>query len=40
VLAVNFAVGVVSGIVLSCQFGTNWPAVADRTAPMLGPLLA
>jgi cytochrome d ubiquinol oxidase subunit I len=37
--AVAFAMGVVSGIVLSYQFGTNWAVFADRTAPVLGPLL-
>jgi cytochrome bd ubiquinol oxidase subunit I len=37
--AVNFAMGVVSGVVMSYQFGTNWSAFADRTAPVLGPLL-
>ncbi|MBV1796244.1 cytochrome ubiquinol oxidase subunit I [Siccirubricoccus sp. G192] len=39
VFAVNFAMGVVSGIVLSYQFGTNWSVFADRTGPVLGPLL-
>ncbi len=37
--AVNFAMGVVSGVVMSYQFGTNWSAFSDRTAPVLGPLL-
>src|SRR3954468_8670240 len=40
VFAVNFAMGVVSGIVLSYQFGTNWAAWADRVGPVLGPLMA
>src|SRR5688500_11685970 len=31
--------GVVSGIVLSYQFGTNWSVFSDRTGPVLGPLL-
>ena len=39
VFAVNFAMGVVSGIVLSYQFGTNWSVFSDRTGPVLGPLL-
>src|SRR5919199_1015491 len=39
VFAVNFAMGVVSGIVLSYQFGTNWAAWADRVGPVLGRLL-
>jgi cytochrome d ubiquinol oxidase subunit I len=38
--AVAFAMGVVSGIVLSYQIGTNWSVFADRTAPVLGPLFA
>jgi cytochrome bd ubiquinol oxidase subunit I len=40
VFAVNFAMGVVSGIVLSYQFGTNWSAWSDRVGPVLGPLMA
>ena len=40
VFAVNFAMGVVSGIVLSYQFGTNWSVFADRTGPVLGPVMA
>jgi cytochrome d ubiquinol oxidase subunit I len=40
VFAVNFAMGVVSGIVLSYQFGTNWSVWSDRTGPVLGPLIA
>ena len=39
VFAVVFAMGVVSGLVMSYQFGTNWSVFADRTAPILGPLL-
>jgi cytochrome d ubiquinol oxidase subunit I len=38
--AVAFAMGVVSGIVLSYQSGTNWSVFAVRTAPVLGPLFA
>src|SRR3954462_865470 len=37
VFAIAFAMGVVSGIVMSYQFGTNWAVFADRTAPVLGP---
>ena len=40
VFAVAFAMGVVSGIVMSYQFGTNWAVFADKTSPVLGPLLA
>lgn len=32
--------GVVSGIVLSFQFGTNWSRFTEATAPVLGPLFA
>ncbi|MCL4150511.1 UNVERIFIED_CONTAM: hypothetical protein GTU68_026067 [Idotea baltica] len=32
--------GVVSGIVMSYQFGTNWSVFADKTGPVLGPLMA
>jgi len=39
IFAVNFGMGVVSGIVLSYQFGTNWSAFSDRTGNILGPLL-
>jgi cytochrome d ubiquinol oxidase subunit I len=39
VFAVAFAMGVVSGLVMSYQFGTNWSVFADRTAPVIGPLL-
>jgi len=39
VFALTFGMGVVSGVVLSYQFGTNWGPFADRTGPVLGPLL-
>jgi cytochrome bd ubiquinol oxidase subunit I len=39
IFAVAFAMGVVSGVVMSYQFGTNWSVFADRTGPILGPLL-
>jgi cytochrome d ubiquinol oxidase subunit I len=32
--------GVVSGIVMSYQFGTNWSVFADKTGPVIGPLMA
>jgi cytochrome d ubiquinol oxidase subunit I len=32
--------GVVSGIVMSYQFGTNWPVFSDRAGPIVGPLMA
>ena len=40
IFAVTFAMGVVSGIVMSYQFGTNWAVFSDRTGPILGPLMA
>ncbi len=39
IFAVVFGMGVVSGIVMSYQFGTNWPIFADKTGPVLGPML-
>ncbi len=39
IFSVTFGMGVVSGIVMSYQFGTNWPVFADKTGPVLGPLL-
>ena len=40
IFAVAFAMGVVSGIVMSYQFGTNWAVFADKTGPVIGPLMA
>ncbi len=40
IFAVAFGMGVVSGIVMSYQFGTNWAVFSDRTGPILGPLMA
>ena len=37
--ALTFALGVVSGIVMSFQFGTNWPGFMERTGNISGPLL-
>ena len=37
--AVAFGMGVVSGIVMSYQFGTNWAAFADKAGPIVGPLM-
>jgi cytochrome d ubiquinol oxidase subunit I len=39
IFAVVFGMGVVSGIVMSYQFGTNWSVFSDRTGPVLGPLM-
>jgi cytochrome d ubiquinol oxidase subunit I len=38
--AVSFGMGVVSGIVMSYQFGTNWGRFSDATGNVLGPLLS
>jgi cytochrome d ubiquinol oxidase subunit I len=40
VFALSFAMGVVSGIVMSFQFGTNWPGYMDNVGNIAGPLLA
>ena len=40
IFAIAFGMGVVSGIVMSYQFGTNWAVFSDRTGPVLGPLMA
>jgi cytochrome bd ubiquinol oxidase subunit I len=40
IFAVAFAMGVVSGIVMSYQFGTNWAVFSDRAGPIIGPLMA
>ena len=39
IFAVSFGLGVVSGIVMSFQFGTNWSEFSARTGNVLGPLL-
>jgi cytochrome d ubiquinol oxidase subunit I len=39
IFAVSFGMGVVSGIVMSYQFGTNWSIFSDKTGPILGPLM-
>jgi len=40
IFALTFAMGVVSGIVMSYQFGTNWSVFSDRAGPVIGPLMA
>jgi len=40
VFAVVFAMGVVSGIVMSYEFGTNWSVFSDKAGPVIGPLMA
>ena len=39
VFALSFAIGVVSGITMSFQFGTNWPGFMERVGNIAGPLL-
>ncbi len=40
IFAVVFAMGVVSGLVMSYQFGTNWSVFSDKAGPIIGPLMA
>jgi cytochrome d ubiquinol oxidase subunit I len=39
IFAIAFGMGVVSGIVLSYQFGTNWSVFSDKAGPVVGPLM-
>jgi cytochrome bd ubiquinol oxidase subunit I len=39
IFAVSFGMGVVSGIVMPFQFGTNWSRFSDMTANVVGPLM-
>ena len=40
VFALSFALGVVSGVTMSFQFGTNWPGFMNTVGNIAGPLLA
>jgi cytochrome d ubiquinol oxidase subunit I len=40
VFALSFALGVVSGVTMSFQFGTNWPGFMEKVGNIAGPLLA
>ena len=40
IFSVIFGMGVVSGIVMSYQFGTNWSVFSDKAGPIVGPLMA
>jgi cytochrome d ubiquinol oxidase subunit I len=40
VFAISFGMGVVSGVVLSYEIGTNWSVFSAKAGPVLGPLLA
>ncbi|CAD7032254.1 cytochrome ubiquinol oxidase subunit I [Pseudorhizobium halotolerans] len=39
IFALAFGMGVVSGIVMSYQFGTNWSVFSDKAGPIIGPLM-
>ena len=39
IFAVAFGMGVVSGIAMSYQFGTNWSVFSDKAGPIIGPLM-
>src|SRR5260221_4091819 len=40
IFALSFGMGVVSGVVMSYQFGTNWSVFSDKAGPIVGPLMA
>src|SRR5205823_4971162 len=40
IFAISFGMGVVSGIVMPFQFGTNWSRFSDATANIISPMLA
>jgi len=40
IFGVAFGLGVVSGIVMAFQFGTNWSVLARMSGPIQGPLLS
>ena len=40
IFAVAFAMGVVSGIVMSYEFGTTWAVFSDKAGGVIGPLMA
>ena len=40
IFAIAFGMGVVSGIVMAYQFGSNWAAFSDKAGPVIGPLMA
>ncbi len=39
IFALTFAIGVVSGVTMSFQFGTNWPGFIEKAGNIAGPLL-
>lgn len=40
IFAISFGMGVVTGVVISYEIGTNWSAYSAAAAPVIGPLLA
>src|SRR5258707_30972 len=40
IFGVAFGLGVVSGVVMAFQFGTNWSVLAKMSGPIQGPLLS
>jgi cytochrome d ubiquinol oxidase subunit I len=40
IFALSFALGIVSGVTMSFQFGTNWPGFMERVGNIAGPLLS
>ncbi len=40
VFSVVFGMGVLSGVVMSYQFGTNWSVFSEKAGPVIGPLMA
>ncbi|MDB5443313.1 MAG: cydA, partial [Phenylobacterium sp.] len=40
IFAISFGMGVVSGVVLSYEIGTNWSVFSSFASPVIGPLLA
>jgi cytochrome d ubiquinol oxidase subunit I len=40
IFAIAFGMGVVSGLVMAYQFGTNWSNFSDKAGPVIGPLMA
>ncbi len=40
IFAIGFGMGVVSGIVMSYQFGTNWSVFSEKAGAVVGPLMA
>jgi cytochrome d ubiquinol oxidase subunit I len=39
IFAIGFGMGVVSGLVMSYEFGTNWSVFSDKAGPVIGPLM-